>query len=151
MRNTRARAANLGAFTLLEVIVGLFLMGSLVASSLVALSSHQHAILLAKQKHLANDIAENLLSNWYEFRGDIPTRAQGLLSNAGTGINENSTSETIADPWLWRTQPIGSRMVCGMQVAVIRLEVFRRIGNQKRPQSLASFELLQRQGANVLQ
>ena len=130
------------AFTLLEVIIGLFLMGSLVTSSLVALSSHQHSILLAKQKLQANDIAEKLLSSWYESRGDVPTRDQGFLATS-----ENSS----ADQWAWRTQPIGSRTVCGLPVAVIRLEVFGKTGKQKRPQTLASIELLQHQGANIRQ
>jgi len=134
------------AFTLLEVIVGLFLMGSLVASSLVALSSHQHAILLAKQKRQANDIAEKLLLNWYELRGDIPTRDQGFVAT-----ERESGSDASFDQWLWRTQPVGARTVCGLPVAIIRLEVFGKVGNQKRPQTLASIELLQRQGVNVFQ
>ena len=134
------------AFTLLEVIVGLFLMGSLVASSLVALSSHQHAILLAKQKRQANDIAEKLLLNWYELRGDIPTRDQGLVAT-----DRESGAEASFDQWLWRTQPVGARTVCGLPVAIIRLEIFGKVGKQKRPQTLASIELLQRQGVNVFQ
>jgi len=134
------------AFTLLEVIVGLFLMGSLVASSLVALSSHQHAILLAKQKRQANDIAEKLLLNWYELRADIPTRDQGFVAT-----DKESGTEASFDQWLWRTQPVGARTVCGLPVAVIRLEIFGKVGNQKRPQTLASIELIQRLGVNVFE
>ncbi len=154
------------AFTLLEVIVGLFLMGSLVASSLVAISAHQHSIALAKQKHQANDIAETLLTNWYETRGDVPTRDQGFVAtelgriaamNFGSqgGSNPGMVHQVVnppnAEQWLWRTQPVGARTVCGLPVAVIRLEIFGKVGNQKVPQSLASIELVQRQGMSVFQ
>lgn len=157
---------NRNAFTLLEVIVGLFLMGSLVASSLVALSAHQHSILLAKHKHQANDIAETLLTNWYETRGDVPTRNQGFVAtelariaamNSGVqfgitpSINNQLLAPSNADQWLWRTQPVGSRTVCGLPVAVIRLEIFGKVGNRKTAQSLASIELIQRQGMSVFQ
>jgi type II secretory pathway pseudopilin PulG len=160
------RVTNRRAFTLLEVIVGLFLMGSLVASSLVALSAHQHSIVLAKQKHQANDIAETLLTNWYETRGDVPTRNQGFVAtelariaamSSGVqfgitpSINNQLVNPANADQWLWRTQPVGSRTVCGLPVAVIRLEIFGKVGNQKTPQSLASIELIQSQGSNVFQ
>ncbi len=160
------RETNRRAFTLLEVIVGLFLMGSLVASSLVALSAHQHSIVLAKQKHQANDIVDTLLTNWYETQGDVPTRNQGFVAtelariaamNSGVqfevapGMNNQLINPTNADQWLWRTQPVGSRTVCGLPVAVIRLEIFGKVGNRKTAQSLASIELIQRQGISVFQ
>ena len=124
------------AFTLIEVIAGLILMGSLVASGLVALSSHQHAILLAKQKLQANQIAEMLLTNWYEVQGRVPLRDQGIIG---------SQSE-----WIWRTQPVGLRSVCGLEASVIRLEVLGQVGRNVDPQILVSIELLQSQNASGL-
>ena len=129
------RTKRLG-FTLIEVIVGLVLMGSLVASGLVALSSHQHSILLAKQKQQANIIAERLLTNWYEVQGRVPVRDQGIAATA----NE----------WIWRTQPVGLRSVFGLQTSVIRLEVLGRVGRSVDPQVLVSIELLQGQNASGL-
>ena len=124
------------AFTLLEVIVGLLLMGSLVASGLVALSSHQHSILLAKQKQQANHVAEVLLTNWYEVQGRVPFRDQGLVIANGE--------------WLWRTQPVGVRSVCGLQACIIRLEILGRAEKKLDPQVFASIELLQNQNASGL-
>ena len=124
------------AFTLIEVIVGLVLMGSLVASGLVALSSHQHSILLAKQKQQANQIAEMLLTNWYEVQGRVPVRDQGIVATTGE--------------WIWRTQPVGLRSVCGLQASVIRLEVLGRVGRIVDPQVLVSIELLQSQNPGGL-
>lgn len=124
------------AFTLIEVIAGLILMGSLVASGLVALSSHQHAILLAKQKLQANQIAEMLLTNWYEVQGRVPLRDQGIIG---------SQCE-----WIWRTQPVGLRSVCGLEASVIRLEVLGQVGRNVDPQILVSIELLQSQNASGL-
>ena len=124
------------AFTLLEVIVGLLLMGSLVASGLVALSSHQHSILLAKQKQQANHVAEALLTNWYEVQGRVPIRDQGLVLANGE--------------WLWRTQPVGMRSVCGLPANIIRFEILGRAEKNTDPQVFASIELLQNQNASGL-
>ena len=124
------------AFTLLEVIVGLMLMGSLVASGLVALSSHQHSIVLAKQKQHANRVAETLLVNWYEVQGRVPIRDQGIIVANGE--------------WLWRTQPVGARSVCGLQVNIIRFEILGRAGKNLDPQVFVSIELLQNQNASGL-
>ena len=124
------------AFTLIEVIAGLILMGSLVAAGLVALSSHQHAILLAKQRQQANQIAEILLVNWYEVQGRVPLRDQGIIASQSQ--------------WLWRTQPVGLRSVCGLEANVIRLEVLGQVGGKVEPQVLVSIELLQSQNASGL-
>jgi len=124
------------AFTLLEVMVGLVLMGTLVASGLVALASHQHALLLAKQKQQANQVAETLLTNWYEVQGRVPMRDQGSIANNGE--------------WTWRTQPVGLRSVCGLQTIVIRLEVLGRVRNNLSPQVLSLVEVLQNQNASGL-
>jgi len=119
------------AFTLIEIVVGLVLMGSLVASTLVALSSHQRSILLAKRKQQANQIAETLLTNWYELQADVPTRDQGLLQANGV--------------WLWRTQPVGLQAICGLPVNIIRLEVLGQVGTKAQPQVLVAIELVQSQ------
>jgi prepilin-type N-terminal cleavage/methylation domain-containing protein len=124
-------------FTLLEVVVGLVLMGSLTASSLVALSAHQHSVVLAKQKQRANQIAETLLTDWYELSGNVPTRGQGIVTAQGT--------------WLWRTQPVGVRSVCGLPVNIIRLEVLGTVGTKREPQTLLSLELLQNQNVSLTQ
>ena len=124
------------AFTLLEVIVGLVLMGTLVASGLVAMSSHQHSIVLAKQKQQANRLADRLLTNWYEVQGGVPLREHGVI--------------VTTQEWLWRTQPIGSRSVCGLQADVVRLEVLGFTGNARVPRVLVSIELLQSPNASGL-
>jgi len=123
------------AFTLIEVVAGLVLMGSLVAAGLVALASHQRSILFAKQKILAHDVAERLLTGWYELRGDIPTRDQGIVVEKGY--------------WIWRTQPVLSRAVCGMPVHIIRLEILGTVGNSDDTLVLSSVELLQSQNASA--
>jgi prepilin-type N-terminal cleavage/methylation domain-containing protein len=124
-------------FTLLEVVIGLILMGSLTASALVALSAQQHSIVLAKQKQKANQIAETLLIDWYELIGYVPTRSQGSI--AADGI------------WFWSTQPVGVRTVCGLPVNIIRLEVMGTVGTKMEPQRLVSLELLQSQNASLSQ
>jgi len=124
------------AFTLIEVVVGLVLMGSLVASAMVALASHQHSQRLARQKHLANRVAESLLTNWYELRGQVPIREQGTVSMDGE--------------WLWRTQPVSVQTVCGLPVNVIRLEIVGRVGTRLEPRVLSSIELIQTPDASSL-
>ncbi len=124
------------AFTLLEVVVGLVLMGSLVASGLIALSSHQHSLLLAKQKQRANQLADTLLTKWYEVQGSVPLREQGIV--------------VTTQEWIWRTQPVGTRSVCGMPANVIRFEILGRSGLDSEPIVLVTIELLQTQNANGL-
>lgn len=124
------------AFTLLEVVVGLVLMGSLVASGLVALSSLQHSLLLAKQKSRANQIADTLLTKWYEMQGSVPLREQGVI--------------VTTQEWFWRTQPVGTTSVCGMQANLIRFDVLGRAGRNQAPIVLVSIELLQKQNASGL-
>jgi len=109
-------------------------MGSLVASGLVALSSHQHAILLAKQKQSANQIADSLLTKWYEVQGQVPLRGQGSI--------------VTTQQWMWRTQPIGWKLVCGLQANIIRLEILGVAGDARTPIVLVSIDLLQSQNAS---
>ncbi len=111
-------------------------MGTLVASGLVAMSSHQHSMVLAKQKQQANRIADRLLTNWYEVQGGVPLREQGVI--------------VTTQEWLWRTQPIGSRSVCGLQADVVRLEVLGFTGYARVPRVLVSIELLQSPNASGL-
>ncbi|MEQ1824850.1 MAG: type II secretion system protein [Pirellula sp.] len=127
---------NRRAFTLIEVVVGIVLMASLVATTMVALASHQRTILLAKQRQQANRVAETLLTNWYELNGDIPTRAQGVV---------DAQAE-----WHWQTQPIGSTTLCGLTVNIVRLDVFGRVGLDSQPRILTSVELVQGLNASVL-
>ena len=129
-------ASRRNAFTLLEVVVGLVLMGTLVASALVALSSQRHSIQLAKAKKEANTVSERLLTTWYEVRGRVPLRDQGI-------VQQNQD-------WIWRTYPIGTKTVCGLEANIVRLEVVGIAGNDPKPIVLVSLELLQSPNASGL-
>jgi len=127
---------NFGAFTLIEVVAGLILMGSLAASTLVALAAQQRSILLAKQKQKATQVAEGLLTRWYDLVGEVPTRNQGIVAAEET--------------WLWRTQPVGFRNLCGLPVNIIRLDIIGTLGTNAEPRVLASVELVQKQTESVM-
>jgi hypothetical protein len=109
-------------------------MASLVVAALVALASHRHQWNLAKHKQQANGIADRLLTQWFEVRGSIPARGQGVL-------DEQST-------WAWQTQVIRAEVVCGMPVEVIRLDVLGRLGTERTPAVLSSIELMQAPSAS---
>ncbi len=126
MQNTNPKFA----FTLLEVVVGLVLMATLVASSMVAVSAHRRSLALAGEKRRAVEHADRLLTFWYEDTGEVPDFGQGVIAD---------------DPaWTWRIAPIGQRSVCGIAVNVLRLEILAVTAASRSPQVLSSVEVLQR-------
>lgn len=97
------------ALTLVEVVVGLVLMATVLASSLLAFGAHQRQRRTANQKLVAVGIAEDLLNQLIDTREGIPPTAQGAIPGRPN--------------WYWRTRVVGSTAPAGVPMQVIRLEV----------------------------
>lgn len=117
--------------TLIEVIVGLVLMATLLMTSWTAISQQRRHRAFATKKQQACQVAESIVSQWYERNGQIPLRAQGFAGS----MRE----------WSWQTQVVGTASLCGMQLPIVRLEVMGRVGTDHQPHVLCSLELVQRE------
>ncbi len=98
------------AFTLVEVVVGLTLLASLVVGVLLSFRVHHRQLRNARQRMAAATMADELLSVWHGRPEGVPPQAQGGIASA--------------PGWVWQTQPIARRLVAGLPVDVIRLDVF---------------------------
>lgn len=101
-------------FTLLEVVVGTVLLASLVSGVVLATGAHQRKLLFARQKAIAIQAADELLSGWDQSRSGIPPRAVGVLADGAMQ---------------WQTQVLQSRLVCQIPVHVVRLTIHRNSGD----------------------
>ena len=105
--------------TLIEIVVGLVIMASVLASSLIAFSAHRRQLRHAEQRIEAVAIADELLL---------------LLSGQVDGF-PNSGRGTIAGKpqWFWQTSIVGTTSPMDVPLQVIRLRVIetQQDGQQK--------------------
>ena len=99
------------AFTLLEVVVGTVLMASLVSGVVLATGAHQSKLLFARQKSIAVQAADEMLTSWQLRRSGIPLKAVGGLANGSMK---------------WQTQIVNSRRLCEVPIHIVRLSIHRQ-------------------------
>ena len=99
-------------FTLIEVVVGLTLMATVVAASLLAFSAHQKQIRQARSKIAAVQVADDLLNRMSANRTGIPSSATGTI------IDHPS--------WTWRTSVTAETIRAEIPLRIIQLEIFER-------------------------
>lgn len=100
--------------TLVEVVVGLVLMATVLVSSMLASGAHRRQQRAADSKLVAVGIADDLLNQFLNRREGIPPSSQGVV--------------VTRPQWSWRTQVVGVTAPAGVELQVIRLEVFRELG-----------------------
>ena len=86
-------------FTLIEVVVGITLMATVLATSLLAFSAHEKQIRQARVKLTALQVADEMLNRMSSSREGIP------VSGAGP-IPEHPN-------WSWQTSVVGPNDVFG--------------------------------------
>ena len=111
-REDRCRST---AFTLVEVVVGLVLMGTVLTAAIRGLANHREQIRLSDQRWLAAELTDDLLVRWSGSRGGVPVNASGRWPPTQTG----------AGVWTWQTGVIDSGQTCGVATRVVRVEVRR--------------------------
>lgn len=127
----QGRARRIPAFTLLEVVVGLFLLGMLATTVSVALSRVERNAVRMDHQRQAIQWLDVLLMKWTESRAGIP------VPTAGSIIGQRRMD--------YRTRFIKESFLCGNPVHVIRIEVLDP--NLSEPTILASVEVVQSVGA----
>lgn len=99
-------------FTLLEVIVALVLMGSVLAGSLLAYSSHRKQLSMATKRIEATRIADQMVQQLSAQTDGIPVGARGLVSGKPN--------------WFWQTEAVGFTELATVRLRVVRFQIFER-------------------------
>ena len=107
--NCRLPVIRRDGLTLLEVIVGLVLMGSILVASLLGFSKHRRQLQLAEKRIQATFVADGLVQELSAQRGGIPVPAQGAVPGQSG--------------WIWKTSAVGTTVMASIPMQVIRLEL----------------------------
>lgn len=111
--------------TLIEIMAGLAILGSLLVALLLARGRCQRQWDLANRRLEAIAAAEALLAQWWQDPALLPRSAAGTLAEPST--------------LAWRTQAVANGPVESLGAAVVRLEILDR---QSRAAVLASVEVV---------
>jgi len=115
--------------TLVEVVAGLALLGSLLAGLLMTKSALGRQRAEAERRLAAVRCADELLSDWRANGESVPRHASG---RAGPD-----------DVFTWRTRPLRVERVADMRFDVVRLELSADgVGSQRDDAVLASVDVL---------
>src|SRR5580698_4819347 len=106
--NRRSRLSSRG-MTLIEVLAGLVVLGTLLASVAVARSRYMHQAALADQRAAAVIAADRLLNNWWGQSDPLPRSASGQID----------------DRLSWQTHVLVNPTARQMGADIVRLEMFR--------------------------
>lgn len=118
------------AFTLLEVLVGMALMAGLVASCLTALSRYQSQLGDAEEKQRAIVFADELMNAWVDSSQGLPGPSIGVVP---------------AQPeYVYRTQLIARRNVCGVSLDVLQLDIGSRRSSDSVDNWITSLQYVRR-------
>ena len=115
--------------TLIEVVAGAALLGTLLASILVAQARVKRQACQADRRLEACAVAEELLQKWWARPESLPRSDSGSVDGR--------------DGWSWRTRPVERTDAQAMGAQVVALEVFWRAGQDQAAEPfLARVELL---------
>lgn len=121
--NSWFRNRSVQGFTLIEVIVGLALMGSLLAAVTLATARYKRQLTLAEAKLEAVHVAQSVLAQWWQESFDaIPRNGSGEV-----------TSTDSTDGLSWRTHELPLQGDEPMGFAVVRFELYDQ--KQAKPES----------------
>ena len=103
-------------FTLIEVIVGLALMGTLLAAIMLATARYKRQLTLAEAKLEAVQIAQSVLAQWWQDSFDaIPRNGSGEVT---------ATTSTKGLSWRTHELPLQGEEQTGF--TVVRFELYDR-------------------------
>lgn len=108
----RSRRANVHpAFTLVEVIAGIALLGTLLAGLMLSFSAHVRQYQAARLRIQAIEKLDRQLELWYADDGTLPIDSEGPLSSQ--------------PPLTWRTLTVRSPQAERLNSVIVRVEVRR--------------------------
>lgn len=105
--SSRRRASGL---TLVEVVVATGLLGTVLASILIATGRVDAQGLRARRRIEACRIADGLLEAWWSDRGEFPRNGRGTVAGEAG--------------WTWRTRRVTNEDAGKIDASVVALEVF---------------------------
>ena len=119
--------------TLIEVAVGMLLLGTLMASSLLAISGHARQISLAQDQLRATNELNRLLAEWSTASLPLPPAVEGPCPTASDLV--------------WRATIRSDSAAVNLGAVVVRIEVLKQDMLSDDPQEqmkqvLASVEVL---------
>ncbi|PAY16018.1 hypothetical protein CKO51_28790 [Rhodopirellula sp. SM50] len=97
------------AFTLLEIIVALALMGSVLVGSMLAFSRHRNQLSMAEKRLEATRVADRLVHELSAQQGGLPIGTRGAVAGKGD--------------WVWQTSLVGSTSLATVEMQVVRFEI----------------------------
>ena len=125
-RSSRHSGRSRCGITLVEVLAGTVILGTLLASSIVAAGRLEAQSARSELRVEACRVADQLLETWWTDRSEIPRSDSGL-----TGVDQQ---------WRWRTCIVDSDAGQEFGAEVVALEVFPADG--AHCDALARVELL---------
>ena len=105
------RAKLPSAFTLVEVIAGIALLGTLLAGLMLGFSAHVRQYKAARQRIQATEMLDRQLEQWYAEGSELPIDREGALSSE--------------PPLTWRTSTVRSPQAVRLNAVIVRVEVRR--------------------------
>ena len=110
------------AMTLIEVVVGLVILGTILASLAIARGRFARQWAAADRKLTAAKALDGLIAEWMQ-RPFVPLNRQGPLPGTMPGTRD----------FIWRTTALRNRDAAPLLAAIVRVEVFDR--DEKRDQA----------------
>lgn len=110
--------------TLIEVVLGLGLLGTLLAGCLLAQADLQHQSRRARDVIEAADAADALLRQWWDDPRGVPRGQGGPVPHRPT--------------WRWRTSVVRRTTVGMLRTETLRLEIL----HDEHPEPLTAVEVL---------
>ena len=113
------------AFTLIEVVLGLTLMGTVLVGSILAFSRHRRQLAIAESRVEATQLADRLLTRLSAMPDGVPLRSQGRIPGY-PGL-------------FWKTSVVRLASPFETPIRIIRLEIRDAASRQVSP--LVSVEI----------
>jgi type II secretory pathway pseudopilin PulG len=113
--NKRSRCWRATALTLIEVVAGLAILGTLLVAVLLAEARCRRQSAGARGRLAACRAAEAMLQQWWDDPRTFPRAGQGEVKG-----NE---------PFLWKTSVVENEQAERLGAQVVRLEVFQQDGS----------------------
>jgi type II secretory pathway pseudopilin PulG len=134
--------------TLIEVVVGLLLLSTLLASLLLSHGRHVRQVQLAQRKLVAIEAADRLLADWFAAPDGIPISATGKVAwdsvprqNRSLGTESQATAKGPVSLW-WETFVSDTRHVETLGVQTVRVLIREGEPGDEAAQPLLDLSLL---------
>jgi type II secretory pathway pseudopilin PulG len=121
--------SNIVGMTLLEVMAGLAILGTLFTAMLFAQHDHRAQFEKAQRKIVAVEAADELLTHWWTDPRTLPRDAHGRVDEAVANPDPGMANLT------WRTSRITQANADRLDVQVVRLEIFTPSAADPSPQT----------------